>query len=52
MLNTIRPSIPQTPFRVFRGSHIEMFGEAVKQLDRLGIHFVHIMQVNLGMDTG
>ena len=23
----------------------------VKRLDRLGIHFAHIMQVNLGMDT-
>ena len=24
----------------------------VKRLDRLGIHFAHIMLANLGMDTG
>ena len=36
----------------FRGSQIQMSGEAVKLLDRLGIPFARTMQVNLGMDTG
>ena len=38
-LNTIRPTISQGHFR---GSQIQMFGEAVKRLYRLAPHLVHI----------
>ena len=39
------------PRQHFRGSTIQKPGKLVKRLDRLGINFAHIMQVNLGMDT-
>ncbi len=41
-LNTIRPTTPQDHFGFFRGSQIQMFGEAVKRLDRLAPHLVQI----------
>ena len=34
------------------GQQFKSLGNVVKRLDRLGIHFAHIIQVNLGMDTG
>ena len=34
------------------GQQFKSLGNVVKWLDRLGIHFAHIMQMNLGMDTG
>ena len=37
---------------VLGGQQFKSLGNGVKRLDRLGIHFAHIMQVNLGMDTG
>ena len=37
---------------VLGGQQFKSLGNAVKRLDRLRIHFAHIMQVNLGMDTG
>ena len=51
----IRPTIPHG--RVLGrgdlgGQQLKSLGNVVKWLDRLGIHFAHIMQVNLGMDTG
>ena len=33
------------------GQQFKSLGNVVKRLDRLGINFAHIMQVNLGMDT-
>ena len=36
---------------VLGGQQFKSLGNVVKQLNRLGIHFAHIMQVNLGMDT-
>ena len=42
MLNTIRPTIPQGHFGFFIGSQIQMFGEAVKRLDRLAPNLVQI----------
>ena len=33
------------------GQQFKSLGNVVKRLDLLGIHFAHIMQVNLGMDT-
>ena len=41
-LNTIRLTIPQGHFGFFRGSQIQMFGEAVKRLDRLASNMVQI----------
>ena len=41
-LNTSRPIIPQGHFGVFRGSQIQVFGEAVKRLDRLAPNLVQI----------
>ena len=46
-LNTSRPTIPQGAFggggfRCFRGSQIQMYGEAVKLLDRLAPHLAHM----------
>ena len=40
--NPSRPTIPQGYFGVFWGSQIQMFGEAVKLLDRLAPHLVHV----------
>ena len=34
------------------GQQFKRLGDVVKRLDRLGINFAHIMQMNLGMDTG
>ena len=34
------------------GQKFKSLGNVVKWLDRLEIHFVHLMQMNLGMDTG
>ena len=52
-LKTIRPTIPTAAFSgVLRGQQCKSLGNVVKRLDRLGINFAHIMQVNLGMDTG
>ena len=45
-LKTIRPRYPKAALG--EGG----LGNVVKRQDRLGIHFAHIMQVNLGMDTG
>ena len=41
-LNTIRPTIPQGHFGFFRGSQTQMFGEAVKRLDRLTPNLAHM----------
>ena len=41
-LNTIRPTIPQGHFGFFKGSHIQMFWETVKRLDRLAPNLVQI----------
>ena len=65
-LNTKRPSIPQGACRVggwvgglgvtvwvdLWGQQFKRLGNVVKRLDRLGLTFAHIMQMNLGMDTG
>ena len=48
-LKTIRPTIPHGGLLGGGGGGL---GNVVKRLDRLGIHFAHIMQVNLGMDAG
>ena len=37
---------------VLGGQQFKRLGNVVKRLDRLGIHFAHTMQVNLGMETG
>ena len=34
------------------GHQLKRLGNVVKRLDRLGINVAHIMQMNLGMDTG
>ena len=51
---TIRPTIPTAAFGGggLGGQHFKSLGNVVKRLDRLGINFAHIMQVNLGMVTG
>ena len=41
-LNTIRSTIPQGHFGFFRGAQIQLFGEAVKRLDRLAPNLVQI----------
>ena len=41
-LNTIRSTIPQGHFGFFRGSQIQMLGEAVKRLDRVAPNLVQI----------
>ncbi len=41
-LNTSRPTIPQGAFGGFRGSQIQMSGEAVKLLDLLAPNLVHV----------
>ena len=41
-LNTSHPTIPQGHFGVFRGSQIQMSGEAVKLLDRLATNLVYV----------
>ena len=41
-LNPRRPSIPQRHWRGVRGSQIQKSWEAVKQLDRLPPHLVHV----------
>ena len=41
-LNTSRPTIPQGAFGGFRGSQIQMSGEAVKLLYRLAPNLVHV----------
>ena len=33
------------------GQQFKILGNVVKRLDRLGINFAHIIQINLGMDT-
>ncbi len=37
---------------VLGGQQFKSLGNVVERLDRSGINFAHIMQVNLGMDTG
>ena len=50
-LNTSRPTIPQGAFGGgFRGSQIQMSGEAVKQLDRLAPTFGTCLRIRQGMD--
>ena len=51
-LNIIRPSIPQGHFGGFMGSNIKKSGEAVKGWTDWHKNLVHIMQMNLKMDTG
>ena len=53
-LKTIRPTITHGAIGGGRlgGQQFKSLGNLVKRLDRLGTHFEHIMQVNLGMDTG
>ena len=53
-LKTIRPTIPHGGIwgGVVGGKQFKSLGNVVKRLDRLGINCAHIMQVNLGMDTG
>ena len=51
-LKTIRPTIPHGGIlEGFRGSTIQKPGKC-GQTARLEINFAHIMQVNLGMNTG
>ena len=52
-LKTVRPTIRHGGiFGGLGGQQFKSLGNVVKLLDRLGIHFAHIMQVNVGMDTG
>ena len=41
-LNTIRPTIPQGHFGFLGGSQTQMFGDAVKRLDRLAPNLIQI----------
>ncbi len=41
-LNTTRPQYPRGIWRAVRGSQIQMFGEAIKRLDRLAPTLVHV----------
>ena len=52
-LNTIRPTVPQGHFGGggSRGSQMQLFGEAVEQLDRLAPYLVNL-RIRLGMDIG
>ena len=51
-LKTIRPTIRHGGILGgLGGQQFKSLGNVVKWLDRLGINFVLIMQVNLGMDT-
>ena len=49
-LKTIRPTNPF--WVVLWDQQFKRVGNLVKRLDRLGINFAHIMQMNLAMDTG
>ena len=54
-LKTIRPTIPQGGIGGgvgLGGQQFKILENVVKLLDRLGINFAHIMQVNLGIDAG
>ena len=53
-LKTILPTIPQGSIGGggLGGQQFKRLGNVVKRLDRFGIKFVHIMQMNRGMDTG
>ena len=52
-LNTIRPTIHQGGILGgLGGQQFKRLGNVVNLLDHLGINFPHIMQMNLGMDTG
>ena len=52
-LKQFAPRYPMAAFGGgFGGQQFKSLGNVVKRLDRLGIRFAHIMQVNLGMDTG
>ena len=53
-LKTVRPTIPHGGIGGggLGGQQFKSLENVVKRLDRLGINFAHIMQVNLGMDTG
>ena len=55
-LKIIRPTIPHGGIGGggggLGGQQFKSMGNVVKRLYRLGINFAHIMQVNLGMDTG
>ena len=45
------PRYPTAAFwGVLGGQQFKSLGNVVKRLDRLGINFAHIIQVNLGMD--
>ena len=44
--------IPQGGIGGLEGQQFKRLGNVVKRMDRLGIHFAHIMEMNLGMDTG
>ena len=48
---TIRSTIPHGGILGFLGGQ-QFKRNVVKRLDRLGINFAYIMQVNMGMDTG
>ena len=55
-LNTIHTTMTQGHFGVFRGSQIQMFGEAIKRLDRcqtagpIGTKFDTNLRIRLGID--
>ena len=53
-LKTIRPTISHGGIwgGGLGGQQFKSLGNVVKRLDRLGINVAHIMQVNLGLDTG
>ena len=53
-LNTIRPRYPTAALGGggLGGPQFKSLENVVKRLDRLGLNFAHIMQVNLAMDTG
>ena len=55
-LKTIRPTVPQGGTLGggggLGGQQFKILGNVVKRLERLGINVAHIMQMNLGMDTG
>ena len=51
--NKFAPPYPRAAFWVvLGGQQFKRLGNVVKRLDRLRIHFAHIMQMNLGTDTG
>ena len=52
-LKQFAPRYPTAAFwEVLGGQQFKSHGNVFKRLDRLGMNVAHIMQVNLGRDTG